>query len=85
MKRQGIGVWKGIPHLKYESKWEFIVYLLLHPSLGSQAAHPHTPAHTHAHAASSNMSIDDGLHNPISCASCAKPSEVWHTERVHGE
>lgn len=56
------------------------------PSLSSQAAHPHTPmarTHTHTLTASSNMSINAGLHNPISCASCAKPSEVWHTEKVH--
>lgn len=31
------------------------------------------------------MRIDGGLHNPISCASCAKPSEVWHIEGDRGE
>lgn len=42
-------------------------------------------SHTETHTASSDMSIDGGFHNPISCASCVKPSEVWHTEGYRGE
>lgn len=77
---------KAGPYEKFciwKSKREFIVYLLLHPSLSVRKLPTHIYPRTYT--ASSSMSIDGGPHNPISCASCAKPSEVWHTERVHGD